>query len=97
MFDSGNNGENGERQGYDLTILQVLEQLEKEVQLLKYERENLRDIEGTLWFMINDKIEAQIRKNEELRLEVEKRKAHCVKLARVLNASIRVNCSMAFG
>ena len=89
MLDSGNNEENGERQGYGLAILQVFEQLEEEVQLLNDEKENLLDIEKKLLFMITERIEARISKNQKLRLEVEKQKTNCLKLAGVLNASIK--------
>jgi hypothetical protein len=88
VFDSGNNEKNRERQGYGLTILQIFKQQEKEVQLLNDERENLLDIEKKLLFMINETIEAKIRKNQKLRLEVEKQKKNCMKLARFLNATI---------
>jgi hypothetical protein len=76
-----------------LNILQVLEQLEKEVQL-NNERENLLDIEKKLLFMINEKIEAKMRKNQALRLEVEKQKTTCLKLARILNTSIKESYSI---
>ena len=72
-----------------MTLLQIFKQLEKEVQLLNDERENLLHIEKKLFFMINEKIEAKIRKNQKLRLEVEKQKTSCVKIVRVLNASIK--------
>ena len=97
MFDSGNSEEKWKRQGYDLSLLQVLEQLEKEIRLLSNEKENLVEIEEKLWFMINEEIETKRRKNEELRMEVEEQKTRCVELTRFLNASIREDYSMAFG
>ena len=97
MFDSGNSEEKWKRQGYDLSLLQVLEQLEKEIRLLSNEKENLVEIEEKLWFMINEEIETKRRKNEELRMEVEEQKTRGVELTRFLNASIREDYSMAFG
>ena len=77
-----------------MNILRVLEQLEKEVQLLNNERENLLDIEKKLLFIISEKIEAKIRKNQALRLKVEKQKTTCVKLSRILNTSIKESYSI---
>lgn len=97
MFDGGNDGENGERQVCSLALLEVFEQQEKAVQLLSDERERLLDIEEKLWFMIFEDIKYRIRKNQELRLEVEKQKQNCMELAKGLNASIISDCYMAFG
>ena len=97
MFDSGNNKENGEKRGCSLTLLQVFEEQEKTVQSLNHEKKKLLDIEQKLWFMIFEDIKYKIRKNQELRLEVEKQKKNCVKLAKGLNASIRSDCYMALG
>lgn len=97
MFDSGNNKENGEKRVCSLTLLQVFEEQEKIVQSLNHEKKKLLDIQQKLWFMIFEDIKYKIRKNQELRLEVEKQKKNCVKLAKGLNASIRSDCYMALG
>jgi hypothetical protein len=96
MFDNGNDEENGERESDCLILLQVLEELEREVQLLSDKIENLLDIEGRLWVMVREDIAYRRRKNQELSLEIAKRKRNCVALARGLNASILKDCSMAF-
>ena len=91
MLNTANNEENGEGRDCGLSLLQTLEQLEKEAQLLSDEKADLLSIEEKLWFMINEEIEAKRRKNEELRMEVEEQKTKCVELTRILNASIRQN------
>ena len=96
MLDSGGNGENGERQSDSLILLQALEELEKEVQLLNTEVENLLDIEDKLWVMVQEDIVYKTRKNQELRMEVEQRKRNCAALANGLNASIRKDYFMTF-
>ena len=94
MFDRGNKEENGKKKGYGFPDLQVLEQLEKEIQLLNDEKENLLDIERVLLFLMNRKIDDSMKKNQELRVEVEKQKANCLKLESVLNASIKASYSI---
>ena len=89
MFGRGSKEENGKRQGYALTVSQVLQQLEKEVQLLNCKKKYFLDTKKVLLFMINEKNEAKIKKNQKLRLEVEKYKRNCVKLVKILNASIK--------
>ena len=89
MLNTASNEENGESRDCGLSLLQTLEQLEKEAQLLSDEKADLLSIEEKLWFMINKEIEAKRRKNEELRMEVEEEKSRCVELTRILNASIR--------
>ncbi len=74
--------------------LQVLEQLEKEVQILNYDRNCLLETEQVLWFKANEEIEAKRRKNKKLRLEVEKKRANCMELARILNTSIKESYSI---
>ncbi len=91
MLNTASNEENGESRDCGLSLLQTLEQLEKEAQLLGDEQADLLSIEEKLWLMINEEIEAKRRKNEELRMEVEEQKTKCVELTRVLNASIRQN------
>jgi predicted RNase H-like nuclease (RuvC/YqgF family) len=97
MLNTASNEENGEGREGGLSLLQTLEQLEKEAQLLSDEKADLLSIEEKLWSLINEEIEAKRRKNEELRMEVEEQKTKCVELTRVLNASIREDYSMAFG
>lgn len=89
MLNTASNEENGESRDCGLSLLQALEQLEKEAQLLNDEKADLLSIEEKLWFMINREIEDRRRKNEELRTEVEEQKSRCVELTRILNASIR--------
>jgi hypothetical protein len=76
-----------------LEFLKVLEQLEKEIQILSYEKKKFLDAEKVLMFMIKQKAEARIRKNRKLRFEVEKQRAKCTELARILNASIYLDAS----
>lgn len=71
-----------------LEILKVLEQLEKEIQILSYEKNKLLDNEKVLMFMIKQKIDAKVRKNQRLRSEVEKQRTKCTELAKILNASM---------
>jgi len=97
VFDSGSNGENEERKGYGLTLLQAFEQVEKESQLLQDERESLLGIEEKLWFKMKQEIEAKRRKNHQLKLVVEQQKTHCMELAKALNASILADCSLNVG
>jgi predicted RNase H-like nuclease (RuvC/YqgF family) len=89
MLNTASNEENEECRDCGLSLLQALEQLEKEAQLLNDEKADLLSIEEKLWFMINREIEDRRRKNEELRTEVEEQKSRCVELTRILNASIR--------
>jgi hypothetical protein len=89
MLNTLGNDDEGERQGGRLTLLQVLNQLEREMLLLSEEKADLLDIEEKLWFMIHEKIDYRRSKNEELRTEVEEQKRTCVELTRILNRSIR--------
>jgi predicted RNase H-like nuclease (RuvC/YqgF family) len=89
MLNTASNEENGESRDCGLSLLQTLEQLEKEAQLLSDEKADLLSIEEKLWLMINEEIENRRRKNEELRMEVEEQKSRCEELTRILNASIR--------
>jgi hypothetical protein len=88
LFHICTNEEKAEKQCHGLEILKVLEQLEKEIQILNYEKKKLLDAEKVLMFMIKQKVEAKVRKNRKLRSEVEKQRAKCTELARILNASI---------
>ena len=78
-----------------MAFSQVLEQLEEEIQVLSSEKEYLLNVEAALSFLVNRKIEAKKRGNQELRLEVEKQKSNCVELANVLNASIKASYSIS--
>jgi hypothetical protein len=94
VFGRGNKEEKGEGQDDVLAFSHVLEQLEEEIQTLNGKRENLLNVEAALLFFVNKKIEAKKTENQALRLEVEKQKANCVKLANVLNASIKASYSI---
>jgi hypothetical protein len=94
VFGRGNREEKGEGQDDVLAFSHVLEQLEEEIQTLNGKRENLLNVEAALLFFVNKKIEAKKTENQALRLEVEKQKANCVKLANVLNASIKASYSI---
>jgi hypothetical protein len=94
VFGRGNKKEKGERQNDVLAFSQVLEHLEEERQTLNSEKRYLLNDETALLFFINKKIETKKRENQELRMEVEKQKANCVKLANVLNASIKASYSI---
>jgi hypothetical protein len=97
LVNSGGSGENGERQGDSLILLRVLEELEKEVQLLIGRKRTLRFIEEKLWVMVHEDIVYKRRKNQELSLEIKKQKESCVALVRGLNASILRDCSVTIG
>jgi hypothetical protein len=94
VFGRGNKGKKGERQDDALAFSQVLEQLEEEIYILYGQKEYLLNIEAALLFFTNKKLEAKKRENQELRLEVEKQRARCVKLANGLNASIKASYSI---
>jgi hypothetical protein len=81
------------RQGDGLVLLQALEELEKEARQLSVERENLLDIENRMWVMVREDIRYKIRKNQELRMEIEQEKKKCVRLASGLNAAVLKDCS----
>ena len=91
MFGRGNIHEKAERQDDLLALSQDLEQLEGEIRALNDEKRYFLNVETALVFFINKKIEAKKQENRILRLEVEEQKANCVKLANVLNASIKTN------
>ena len=89
MFEATVNGEEGQKQDCGLSLMQVMEQLEKEKQLLSDEKADLLEIEKKLWSMIDEEVESRRRKNEELTMEVEELRRKCEELTRALNASIR--------
>jgi len=89
VFEAVNSGENLEKQGCSLNLFRVLEQLDKEVQSLSSQKEDLLIIEEKLWFMLSEEAEAKRTKITELRREVEDLKRKCVELTRILNANIR--------
>ena len=91
MLNTASNEENGEGRDCGLSLLQTLEQLEKEAQLLGDEKAGLLSIEEKLWFMVNEEIVDRQVRNEELRIDVEELRRKCVELTRILNASIRQN------
>jgi hypothetical protein len=69
--------------------LQILEKLDKEMKLLADKKQKIIDSHKNLLYIMNKRIEAKKRNNEKLRLEIEKRKESCVKMVRIMNASIR--------
>jgi hypothetical protein len=71
--------------------LQTLEELNEEMKLLFDEKQKIINSQKNLMFILHKRIETKKRNNESLRLEIEKRKATCVKLARILDASVRLN------
>jgi hypothetical protein len=89
MFEETVKGEEGQKQSCGLNLLQVVEQLEKEKQLLTDEKADLLEIEAKLWLMIDEEVEDRRRKNEALRMDVEDLRRKCEELTRVLNATIR--------
>ena len=94
MLESGNNKENEERKSYGLTLLEAYEQVEKETESLKEERESLLGMEEGLWDKIKQEIEDKKQKNHQLKLVIEQQKTNCMNLAKALNASILLDCSM---
>ena len=91
MFERDNKEEKGKNQNDVFTFSQVLEQLEKEIQTLNDKKEYLLNVETALLFFINKKIEVKKKENQELKLEIEKQKANCIKLSNALNASIKAS------
>ena len=79
------NDKNEEGQGFRLEILQVLEKLEKEVQLLSCEKKKLLDAEKVLIFLLNEKIEVKTKSNQKLRIEINQQRTSCIELARLLH------------
>jgi septal ring factor EnvC (AmiA/AmiB activator) len=71
--------------------LQALEELDKEITLLVDEKQKIINSQKNLLFILNKRIETKKRNNEKLKLEIEKLKATCAKMARIINASIRFN------
>jgi glucose-6-phosphate 1-dehydrogenase len=94
LFEDSNNKENEERKSYGLTLLETFEQVEKETQLLQDERKSLLSMEEELWGKIKQEIEDKKQKNNQLRLVIEQQKTNCMNLAKALNDSILVDCSL---
>ena len=65
---------------------QILEKLNKEMQLLVDKKQKIIDSHKNLLFILDKRIEAKKRDNERLRLEIEKRKETCAKMARIMSA-----------
>ena len=95
LFHISTGEEKAETQYHGLEILKVLEQLEKEIQILNYEKKKLMDAEKVLMFMIKQKFKAKVGKNQKLRFDVENQRAKCTELAKILNASIMQSYSIA--
>ena len=94
MFEDSSNKETEERKSYGLTLLEAFEQVEKETQLLQDERKSLLSMEKELWVKIKQEIEDKRQKNHQLRLIIEQKKTNCMNLAKALNDSILVDCSL---
>jgi len=73
------------------SISQVLKKLNKEVKLLVDKKQKIIDSHGNLLFILNKRIEVTKSNNERLRLEIEKQKETCLRMANILNASIRLD------
>ena len=73
----------------DFPPLQILEKLNKELKLLVDKKQKIINSHKNLLFILDKRIEAKKRNNERLRLEIEKQKETCLKMAKTLNASIR--------
>ena len=94
MFGRDNIQDKTERQDDLLALSQDLKELDVELRALNDEKRYFLNVETALTFFINKKIEAKKRANQELRLEIEDQKVNCVKLANVLNASIKTSYSL---
>ena len=70
----------------DFPPLQILEKLNKELKLLVDKKQKIIDSHKNLLFILDKRIEAKKRDNERLRLEIEKRKETCAKMARIMSA-----------
>ena len=68
---------------------QILEELNKEMNLLVDKKQKIIDSHKNLLFILNKRIEAKKNNNEKLRLEIEKQKETYLKMERILNVSIR--------
>ena len=94
MFGRDNIQDKTERQDDLLALSQDLKELDVELRALNDEKRYFLNVETALIFFINKKIETKKRANQELRLEIEDQKVNCVKLANVLNASIKTSYSL---
>ena len=70
---------------------QILEKLNKEMQLLVDKKQKIIDSHRNLLFILNKRVEAKKNNNEKLRLEIENQKKACLRMANVLNASVRLD------
>ena len=71
-----------------LIKFEVMEELEKESELLVQEKEDFMKAEEQLWLRIGVAIEDKKQRNKELKQEVELLRRKCEELAKVLNGSI---------
>ena len=74
-----------------LSLSQVLKKLKKEVKLLDDKKQKIIDSHRNLLFILNKRVEAKKNNNEKLRLEIENQKKACLRMANVLNASVRLD------
>jgi len=89
MIEASGNGENNGNTKRELEdSLRVLQELEKEVELLNEEKDNLLNIEEELWVKINEEIERKRKMRDELRKQVEELKMKCEELTKTFNSLI---------
>ncbi|MEM3597291.1 MAG: hypothetical protein QXJ53_04110 [Candidatus Bathyarchaeia archaeon] len=69
--------------------LKILETFENEVKFLSAEKDNLLNIEESLWLKINEEIENKRKLRDELRQQVEELRIRCERLAKLLNSLIQ--------
>ena len=85
---SGNEENNGNTKRELEDSLRVLQELEKEVELLNEEKDNLLNIEEELWVKINEEIERKRKMRDELRKQVEELRVKCEELTKTFNSLI---------
>jgi thiamine kinase-like enzyme len=85
---SGNEENNGNTKRELEDSLRVLQELEKEVELLNEEKGNLLNIEEELWVKILEEIERKRKMRDELRKQVEELRVKCEELTKTFNSLI---------
>jgi hypothetical protein len=76
--------------------LQILEKLNKEIKLLTDEKQKIIDSHNNLRYIMDKRIESKRRNNGRLKLEIEKHKENCIKMARSINSSIKFEMEQKF-
>ena len=74
-----------------VSLSHVLTKLNKEVKLLVDKKQKIIESHRNLVFILNKRVEAKKNSNERLRLEIEKQKKACLRMANTLKASIRLD------